>query len=86
MCHPLELRPLSVRECARIQTFPDDWIFNGSITSKYKQIGNAVPVLLAKALGEYLFDFIEGKKPLGREEAQQLSLFSFYVVQNLFAV
>ncbi|BAZ07001.1 DNA-cytosine methyltransferase [Calothrix sp. NIES-3974] len=39
MCHPVELRPLSVRESARIQTFPDDWIFYGSVASKYKQIG-----------------------------------------------
>jgi DNA (cytosine-5)-methyltransferase 1 len=43
-CHPKETRPLSVREYARIQTFPDSWEFCGSITSKYKQIGNAVPV------------------------------------------
>ena len=48
MCHPVELRPLTVRESAKIQTFPDNWIFSGSISSKYKQIGNAVPVLLAK--------------------------------------
>ncbi|MFM6278221.1 MAG: DNA cytosine methyltransferase, partial [Dolichospermum sp.] len=46
MCHPVELRSLTVRESARIQTFPDDWIFYGSVSSKYKQIGNAVPVLL----------------------------------------
>jgi len=76
MCHPVELRPLSVRECAKIQTFPDDWIFYGSVTSKYKQIGNAVPVLLAKEIGSYLFDLIQGNKPKGKEIAEQLSLFS----------
>ncbi|XWK86303.1 MAG: DNA cytosine methyltransferase [Phormidium sp.] len=76
MCHPVELRPLSVRECAKIQTFPDDWIFHGSVTSKYKQIGNAVPVLLAKEIGSYLFDLIQGNKPKGKEIAEQLSLFS----------
>lgn len=62
MCHPVELRPISVRECARIQTFPDDWIIVGSTISKYKQIGNAVPMLLGYSLGKYLLDLIQGKK------------------------
>ena len=53
-CHPEETRPLTVREYARIQTFPDEWLFSGSITSQYKQIGNAVPVNLAYALGRSL--------------------------------
>ncbi|MEQ9370852.1 MAG: DNA cytosine methyltransferase [Coleofasciculus chthonoplastes F3-SA18-01] len=75
MCHPVELRPLTMRECARIQTFPDDWIFCGSITSKYKQIGNAVPVGLAKAIGTYLYSLIKGDKPPGKELVEQLSLF-----------
>lgn len=50
-CHPLETRPLTVREYARIQTFPDEWTFAGNMTSQYKQIGNAVPVNLANAMG-----------------------------------
>lgn len=45
--HPEETRPFTVRESARIQTFPDDWEFVGSMYSQYKQIGNAVPVKLA---------------------------------------
>lgn len=53
-CHPLETRPLTVREYARIQTFPDSWEFSGSESSQYKQIGNAVPVNLAKAMGHSL--------------------------------
>jgi DNA (cytosine-5)-methyltransferase 1 len=53
-CHPEETRPLTVREYARIQTFPDDWKFSGPITSQYKQIGNAVPVNLAYAMGRAL--------------------------------
>lgn len=53
-CHPLETRPLTVREYARIQTFPDDWCFAGRVSSQYKQIGNAVPVNLAYALGRAL--------------------------------
>lgn len=50
-CHPTETRPLSVREYARIQTFPDDWLFQGTVSDRYKQIGNAVPVNLAAAVG-----------------------------------
>ncbi|MFM6025613.1 MAG: DNA cytosine methyltransferase, partial [Dolichospermum sp.] len=76
MCHPVELRSLTVRESARIQTFPDDSIFYGSVSSKYKQIGNAVPVLLAKELGSYLFNLIQGNKSKGKEISEQLSLFS----------
>jgi len=50
-CHPDELRPFSVRENARIQSFPDEWVFEGSLSQQYKQIGNAVPVNLAKEVG-----------------------------------
>lgn len=46
-CHPLETRPLNVREYARIQTYPDDYFFSGSVASQYRQIGNSVPVSLA---------------------------------------
>ncbi|MBD5300303.1 MAG: DNA (cytosine-5-)-methyltransferase [Bacteroides sp.] len=53
-CHPKESRPLTVREYARIQTFPDDWTFSGNLTAQYKQIGNAVPVNLAWAIGRSL--------------------------------
>lgn len=50
-CHPDETRPFTVREYARIQSFPDDWQFCGGIGAQYKQIGNAVPVELARRLG-----------------------------------
>ena len=53
-CHPTETRPLTVREYARIQTFPDEWEFTGPLTAQYKQIGNAVPVNLAYAIGRSL--------------------------------
>lgn len=53
-CHPEETRPLTVREYARVQTFPDDWDFSGSLAAQYKQIGNAVPVNLAYAVGRSL--------------------------------
>ena len=50
-CHPIEIRPFSYRENARIQTFPDEWEFCGKLGDKYRQIGNAVPVNLAKEIG-----------------------------------
>lgn len=57
-CHPEETRPFTVREYARIQTFPDDWQFEGSISQQYKQIGNAVPVNLAKEIGYSIIKFL----------------------------
>lgn len=57
-CHPDENRPLTIREYARIQTFPDDWEFCGSVSSQYKQIGNAVPVNLAYAVGRKIVDLL----------------------------
>lgn len=60
ICHPTEHRPLSVQEYARIQQFPDNWIFCGDITDKYKQIGNAVPVGLGEAVGRVIINRISG--------------------------
>lgn len=53
-CHPDETRPFTVREYARIQSFPDNWKFCGGITDQYKQIGNAVPVEMARRIGVQL--------------------------------
>lgn len=53
-CHPDETRPFTVREYARIQSFPDDWNFCGGIGDQYKQIGNAVPVEMARRIGVQL--------------------------------
>jgi len=57
-CHPEETRPFTVREYARIQTFPDDWTFEGSIAQQYKQIGNAVPVNMGKEVGYSIIKFL----------------------------
>jgi DNA (cytosine-5)-methyltransferase 1 len=57
-CHPEETRPFTVREYARIQTFPDDWTFEGSMAQQYKQIGNAVPVNLGKEVGYSIVKFL----------------------------
>lgn len=60
-CHPDKTRPLTVREYARIQTFPDDWEFVGSIASQYKQIGNAVPVNLGYHIGRCAIAMLDNK-------------------------
>ena len=66
-CHPDETRPFTVREYARIQTFPDDWEFVGSMAQQYKQIGNAVPVNLGQEMGfaivKFLNTFYKSLKP-----------------------
>ena len=67
-CHPDEVRPFTVREYARIQSFPDEWEFEGGITSKYKQIGNAVPVRVAEAVGREVIKALTGKNK--RKEGQ----------------
>ena len=60
-CHPEETRPLTVREYARIQSFPDDWEFEGSLASKYRQIGNAVPCNLAYHVGRAVIAMLSGE-------------------------
>jgi DNA (cytosine-5)-methyltransferase 1 len=65
--HPFLARTMTVRECARLQTFPDDFEFLGNMSRQFTQVGNAVPPLLAevvaRALGEQLFD-LEYNSPL----------------------
>lgn len=57
-CHPDETRPFTVREYARVQTFPDKWEFCGPVSERYKQIGNAVPVNMATEIGYSIVNFL----------------------------
>lgn len=59
-CHPDETRPFTVREYARIQSFPDTWEFAGKMSNKYKQIGNAVPVEMARRIGVQIVKTLRG--------------------------
>jgi len=61
LCHPTELRPLSVAEYAAIQTYPEDFVLAGKTADKYRQLGNAVPVHFAEVVAKHLLDFDRGK-------------------------
>ena len=61
-CHPAETRPFTIREYARIQSFPDAWSFKGTISEQYKQIGNAVPVELARRVGVQIFAALQNQE------------------------
>jgi len=65
-CHPDETRPFTVREYARIQTFPDEWTFEGSVAQQYKQIGNAVPVNLGREVGYSIVKFLNSYYSLSK--------------------
>jgi DNA (cytosine-5)-methyltransferase 1 len=56
--HPVEHRPLTIRECARIQTYPDWFVFEGTRAERIQMIGNGVPVLLAEAIGRHLAEVV----------------------------
>lgn len=75
-CHPEETRPFTVREYARIQTFPDNWEFVGSLSSQYKQIGNAVPVNFAREVGYALIKTLNAyySSTMQAKEEMQLAI------------
>lgn len=68
LVHPVEMRPLSISEYLRIQTFPDDWKVCGSLADRYRQIGNAVPVKFAECIGQHLLTLNDKKEMLKNSE------------------
>lgn len=62
LCHPTELRPLSIEEYKALQGFPLDWVVAGSITDQYRQLGNAVPVPLGEAIGKAIIEDMQAQE------------------------
>ncbi len=60
--HPLLDRAISIREAARLQTFPDSFVFCGSKDKQYQQVGNAVPPIMAKAIAKKLYSLLSKSK------------------------
>jgi DNA (cytosine-5)-methyltransferase 1 len=64
LAHPEEERPLSIEEYKRIQEFPDDWAIAGSLLDQYRQVGNAVPCSLGRAIARMLLTHLKGETPI----------------------
>jgi DNA (cytosine-5)-methyltransferase 1 len=69
LCHPTETRALTLRECARIQEFPDEWVFCGKVHEQYAQVGNAVPVRLGRVCGEVIASELDEINRMGARVA-----------------
>lgn len=77
LCHPTKNRPLTVEEYKRIQQFPDDWILEGTTVNQYKQVGNAVPIGLGRAVGTTILNHLKGKS-----QPKKLAGFSYSRYKN----
>lgn len=74
LCHPEEVRALTLRECAMVQEFPEEWEFEGKPSEQYKQVGNAVPVTLGRVAGDTIADYLDevGAEDGGRQNDHEL--------------
>lgn len=82
LAHPVENRPLSVAEYARIQQFPDEWKFAGSITDQYRQIGNAVPCGLGFAIAKSVINHHQGNDMVDKLSNFPYSRYKFTNEEN----
>ena len=71
LCHPTETRALSIREYSRIQEFPDDWEFTGTVSEQYRQVGNAVPTRLGLVASQVISRVLDGLKNTGWKYAKK---------------
>ena len=60
--HPTQARGLTPREAARIQSYPDDYIFRGAFTKTYMQVGNSVPPLMARGIAKVIKKILQEEK------------------------
>ena len=86
--HPFLARTLSVRESARIQTFPDDYVFKGTVARQFTQVGNAVPPLLAehfaRVIGSTVFGFDYSTSPLVHEKILNQKTSKEILIKRMF--
>ena len=81
--HPKKNRPFTVRECARIQSFPDNFLFKGTINDQYRMIGNAVPPVLARFLALHLKEMLFDTKNSNYNKITNCEEFDPYVITQI---
>lgn len=83
LCHPTETRALTLRECARIQEFPDEWQFEGTPSEQFAQVGNAVPVRLGRVAGEVLADALDRRLSGTSQESEHPRIRQVYLQSHV---